>query len=161
MPDVVATASREQLLTSTEHVVLVCAVLGEFDFRSDGSWFLNNPQDDDPTTNSLLQVVSDSESDLATWQAMDEATLEVLQKVLSPKGAGSVEYWHGAPDEGAWAKEPPSKAVRPIDALAHENSTLHIGDDDTAPVDLPTRLCGSGSGNVYVTGGVLWLQGGS
>lgn len=158
MPDVVATASMAQLTSSKDHVVFVCAVLGELDYRNTGNWFRANPQDADPTTNSLLRV-TETESDQRTWDVMDESTFEVLEKILSPKGKDRVEYWHGAPDSGSWACARPSTTERRVDALVHESSTLHIGDGATAPVGLDYRL--KGVQNVYVTGGGLWPQGGS
>lgn len=158
MPDVVATASRAQLESSKGYVVYVCAVLGELDYQNDETWFRGNPQDRNPTTNSLLQVV-ENERDRRTWDAMDEGTFRVLEEILSPRGADRVEYWHGDPDDGDWASDRPSREQRRVDALVHESSTLHIGDDDEAPVALDYRL--RGSKNVYVTGGALWPQGGS
>lgn len=159
MPDVVATASEAQLQSSTDHVVFVCAVLGELDYRSDGSWFRDHPHDPDPTTRSLLQVVSDSAADRATWDAMDAATFGVLEQVLSPGGAASVEYWHGPPDAGEWGATRPAAAARRVDALVHESSTMHIGEGPDAPVGLDYRV--RGTDNVFMTGGALWPQGGS
>ncbi len=79
--------------------------------------------------------------------------------MLSPKGPGSVEYWHGAADSGKWCAERPSVAARRVDALVHENSTMHIGADEDAPIGLDYRV--RGTDNVYLTGGALWPQGGS
>lgn len=112
----------------------------------------------EPTTNSLLQIVENG-NDAATWQAMDRATFRVLEEVLSPGGHERVEYWHGDPDHGSWQKSQPAIEQRRVDALVHESSTLHIGADQDAPVDLDYRL--KGSQNVYITGGGLWPQGGS
>jgi choline dehydrogenase-like flavoprotein len=158
MPDVVATASRRQLVTSKDYVVFVCAVLGELDYRNKNSWFRGNPQDPDPTTNSLLQV-AENQSDHMTWDVMDESTFEVLEKILSPKGKDKVEYWIGSPDEGGWQSRRPGEKERRVDALVHESSTLHIGDDKDSPVGTDYLL--KGVKNVYITGGALWPQGGS
>ncbi|WP_296424036.1 GMC oxidoreductase [Yoonia sp.] len=158
MPDVVATASMTQLKSSQDHVVFVCAVLGELDFRNPQNGFRANPCDDNPTTNSLLQVV-ETGRDAETWDAMDQATFGVLEDVLSPLGAHRVEYWHGTPDEGTWTSDRPTEAERRVDGMVHEGSTLHIGDDETAPVGLDYKL--QGADNVYITGGALWPQGGS
>ncbi len=158
MPDVVATASERQLETSRDHVVFVCAVLGELDYRNPHNWFVRNIQDGDLTTNSLLQI-TENENDLQTWDAMDRATFDVLEKVLSPQGAQRVEYWHSSADRGEWSSERPSKQERRVDALVHESSTLHIGKDSDAPVDLNYQL--RGTNNVFITGGALWPQGGS
>ena len=83
MPDVVATASEVQLKTSKDHIVLVCAVLGELEVGQTGrkSTFLSNVQDPDITTNSTLRVQSNSAEDEETWAAMEEATYAVLEKV--------------------------------------------------------------------------------
>lgn len=158
MPDVVASASKAQLQSSKDHVVFVCAVLGELDFRNSETWFRGNPSDPDPTTNSLLQIVENA-NDAATWDAMDRATFRVLEEILSPHGKERVEYWHGDPDNGSWQAARPYIGQRRVDALVHESSTLHIGTGPDAPVDLDYRL--KGSQNVYRTGGGLWPQGGS
>lgn len=90
MPDVVATASEVQLRTSKDFVVYVCAVLGEMDAKTTENRFLANPADSDPTTNSMLRMVSNGNADQKTWDAMDEATFNVLENVLSPGGASKV-----------------------------------------------------------------------
>lgn len=158
MPDVVATASKAQLRGSGGHVVFVCAVLGELDYRNPDSWFRPNPADGDPTTASILQVAELS-SDRRTWDVMDESTFQVLERILSPKGPGRVEYWHGTPDEGSWSAGRPPVGQRRVDALVHESSTLHLGEDEHSPVRLDYRL--RGVENVFVTGGSLWPRGGS
>ncbi|WP_330959577.1 GMC oxidoreductase [Photobacterium sp. 53610] len=158
MPDVVATASMAQLLSSKDYVVFVCAVLGELDYTNPGSWFKGNPEDRNITTNSLLQI-EENGKDKETWTAMDEATFGVLETVLSPKGKEAVQYWHGAPDEGDWTSARPGSTAIRVDAPVHESSTLHIGTQPDAPVDLNYRF--KGANNVYVTGGALWPQGGS
>jgi len=158
MPDVVATASLAQLQSAKGCVLYVCAVLGELDYENKDNWFHPNSQDTNITTNSLLQITT-KPIDLETWKAMDEATFSVLEKVLSPKGANRLQYWHGTPDEGDWDTErPPTEQIR-VDATVHESSTLYIGEEEEAPVDLDYKL--RGSENVYITGGALWPQGGS
>lgn len=158
MPDVVATASKQQLMTSKDHIVFVCAVLGELDFRNEENWFLDNPQDNDITTNSLLQVL-DNHSDRETWRAMDIATFGIIEKALSPNGDSAVEYWHGEPDKGDWQSERPNQEQIRVDGMVHESSTLHIGKEASAPVDLDYKV--RNTDNVYITGGALWPQGGS
>ncbi|MTW02364.1 GMC family oxidoreductase [Duganella ginsengisoli] len=162
MPDVVATATQTQLETSPDHVVFVCAVLGELDYRNRDNWFRTNPQDGNLVTNSLLQI-QESAADQKTWDAMDNATFDVLERVLG-KGAGQTEYWFGTPepsnpDAGYWASARPSVAQRRVSGLVHEGSSLYIGEEQDAPVDTDYKL--RGSSNVYVTGGGLWPQGGS
>ena len=158
MPDVVATASLAQLQDSKGCVLYVCAVLGELDYENKDNWFHSNSQDTNITTNSLLQITT-KPIDLETWKAMDEATFLVLEQVLSPKGPDRLQYWHGAPDSGTWeTRRPPTDQIR-VDATVHESSTLHIGEEAKAPVDLDYKL--KVSENVYITGGALWPQGGS
>ncbi|XP_072022786.1 uncharacterized protein [Amphiura filiformis] len=158
MPDVVATASKEQLKSSVGKVVFVCAVLGELDVTNPDSWFKQNTDDTDLTTNSKLQVTV-NEKDKKTWNAMDDATFGILEEVLSPEGPQAVDYWHGSPDKGEWKKQRPSEEERRVDMLVHESSTLHIGEELSDPVD--TNYCLRGTTNVYVTGASLWPRSGS
>jgi choline dehydrogenase-like flavoprotein len=158
MPDVVATASPEQLRTSEDYVVFVCAVLGELDYRNKENW-LRRMEGDDPTTNVMLQVM-ENDDDLRTWDTMDEGTFQALENALSPRGAAGVEYWHSRPDgSGTWQAARPSTEQIRVPALVHEGSTLWIGEGGGAPVGLDYRL--QDVENVYVTGGALWPQGGS
>jgi choline dehydrogenase-like flavoprotein len=157
MPDVVATASMEQLQSSEEYLVFVCAVLGEIDFRNPENYFKLN-KDNNPTTNVDLQVIA-SKTDLQTWDTMDEGTFQMLEGALSPKGLQNVEYWHGEPDKGTWEKEHPPIAQRRVGGLVHEGSPLWIGKDGEGVVGLDYRP--NGIENVYVTGGALWPASGS
>ncbi|WP_246041149.1 GMC oxidoreductase [Flavivirga rizhaonensis] len=157
MPDVVATASMAQLQSSKDHLVFVCAVLGEIDFRNPENYFKLNDQMN-PTTNVDLQAIA-SQTDLQTWDTMDEGTFQMLEKALSPKGPQNVEYWHGEPDKGTWKKDHPPIAQRRVGGLVHEGSTLWIGKDDEGVVGLDYKP--NGVENVYVTGGALWPASGS
>lgn len=156
MPDVVATASMAQLKDSKDHLVFVCAVLGEMDFINPENFLRLNGQSD-PTTNVTLQAIA-SKKDLETWDTMDEGTFEMLEKALSPK-EGAVEYWSGSPDKGEWVKERPPVDQRRVGGLVHEGSSLWIGKDDEGVVGLDYRP--NGVENVYVTGGALWPASGS
>jgi choline dehydrogenase-like flavoprotein len=156
-PDVVATASAAQLASSPDHLVFVCAVLGELGETHPDN-HLRRTAGADPTTNVTLQVLADAVDDV-TWDTMDEGCFQMMERVLSPAGADHVEYWHGAPDTGTWRESRPVLEQRRVPALVHEGSTLHIGHGRDAPVDLGYRL--RGVGNVYVTGGCLWPTGGS
>lgn len=160
MPDVVATASPEQLRTSEDYVVFVCAVLGELEYKNRESWLRRHDDGvQDPTTNVMLQVTA-TKDDMAVWDTMDEGTFQALENALSPHGKGAVEYWHGDPDEGTWKRERPSTQQIRVPALVHEGSTLWIGDpDESTPVGPDYRL--RGVENVYVTGGALWPTSGS
>lgn len=151
MPDVVATASREQLLGSEEHVVFVAAVVGEMDEKNDGNSFVLDPDATDPMANTLLSI-GENDADRKVWHTMEQAAFTAVEEVLSGGDASNVEYWH----DGTWRHGRPAD-VR-SDALVHEGSTLWIGERDS-PVGLDHRL--RGSANVYVTGGALWPTAGS
>jgi choline dehydrogenase-like flavoprotein len=157
MPDVVATASPKQLQTSKNHLVFVCAVLGELDHLNAKNWMRIN-SGDDPTTNVTLQVLA-NETDAATWNTMDQATFDML-KALSPKGAGAIQYWHGSPDVGEWNSRQPTVDERRVSGLVHEGSTLWINrEPENGVVGEDYRP--HGVDNVYVTGGGLWPRSGS
>lgn len=157
MPDVVATASQEQLRTSKDYVVLVCAVLGELDYRTKENTFLKNPDDPDITTRSKFRVVSNGVNDATTWDAMDNATFATLE-LLSKNGCGTkLEYWRNG---FGWIDSRPTADERRAEFVFHESSTLHAGYEEDAPVD-PESYRLKGTDNVYITGGGLWPQGGS
>ncbi|WP_205571836.1 GMC oxidoreductase [Arthrobacter celericrescens] len=156
-PDVVATASMAQLLSSEDYLVFVCAVLGELD-ESNPENHLRFTGGADPTTNVTLQVLANATDDV-TWDSMDEGTFQMLERVLSPGGASRVEYWHGDPNTGSWAADRPGIPERRVPGLVHESSSLPIGDTEDAVVGVDYRL--NGVGNVYVSGGSLWPTGGS
>ncbi|UVJ39221.1 GMC oxidoreductase [Arthrobacter sp. CJ23] len=156
-PDVVATASMAQLLSSEDYLVFVCAVLGELD-ESNTENHLRLSGGADTTTNVTLQVLANATDD-ATWDTMDEGTFQMLERVLSPGGAGQVEYWHGDPNNGSWASDRPGIPERRVPGLVHESSSLPIGEEEDAVVGIDYRL--NGVGNVFVSGGSLWPTGGS
>lgn len=162
MPDVVATASKAQLLSSEDYLVFVCAVLGEMDFNNPDNWLRRN-EGEDPTTNVTLQAV-ENENDASVWNTMEEGTYQALEQVLSPKGSQKVEYWHGSPEQGDWKPARPPLAQIRVPGLVHEGSTLWIGENDEAPVGLDYRLKNGTQpvvDNVYVTGAGLWPRAGS
>ncbi|SFU39445.1 GMC oxidoreductase [Pseudoduganella namucuonensis] len=153
MPDVVATASPRQLQSSKDHLVFVCAVLGELDYRNTDNWLRRNGGGD-PATNVTLQVLANA-TDRATWDTMDEATFQMLERALSPEGR--VEYWQDGVQ--GWSEERPGAQQRRVPGLVHEGSPLWMGDRDDSPVGLDYRP--HGVHNVYVTGGGLWPASGS
>jgi hypothetical protein len=158
MPDVVATASPAQLTSSPDHLVFVCAVLGELDHRNPDNWLRPNGEAD-PTTNVLLQALA-NDVDRSTWDTMDEGAFQMLEAALSPKGAASVEYWHGDPMQGTWGPQRPAVEARRVPALVHEGSPLWIGPtSDEGPVGEDYRP--RGVANVFITGAGLWPESGS
>ncbi|WP_405248074.1 GMC oxidoreductase [Cellulophaga sp. Asnod2-G02] len=156
MPDVVATATKEQLLSSKDHVVFVCATLGELDYKNKKNWFLKNA-DLDPTTNATLQVIANT-NDMNVWNSMDKTTFETLEEILSPKGKKMVEYWDTITKK--WENQRPADKSYRVPALVHEASTLWISDQkNEGVVDVHYKL--KNIENVYVTGAALWPTGAS
>lgn len=161
LPDVLASPTPEQLENSKDHVVFVCACLGELDHTNKENWFKLDDKSDneDITCNCKLQVVPNAK-DNALWKAMDESILKLLENIVSPQAhdQDGLEYWH---TDKTWkASRPPPNQYR-HDGLVHEASTMWIGDDkdERAPVGLDYRL--RGIDNVYITGASLWPRGGS
>lgn len=156
MPDVVATASMEQLLSSEDYIVFVCAVLGELDFENENNWFRANNSDQNPTTNSILQVIA-NKNDYLVWETMDESTFKVLENILSPKGPENVQYWDSS--DNSWKNQRPEINKIRVPGLVHEASTMWIGTDSESIVDLKYKV--RGVENIYITGASLWPTGAS
>lgn len=94
MPDVVATASKEQLKDGEEYITIVCAILGEIGVHSEGAEknkFVKNSNDNDITTNSILSVHANPK-DLKTWEAMDLFACDILTN-LAGGDMSKVNYW--------------------------------------------------------------------
>ncbi|MBO0590520.1 GMC family oxidoreductase [Cellulophaga sp. E16_2] len=156
MPDVVATATKEQLLDSKDYVVFVCATLGELDYNNEENWFLKNA-DLDPTTNTTLQVIA-NRNDMKVWDSMDTTTFETLEEIISPEGKKMVEYWDTTTKK--WENRRPTDKSYRVSALVHEASTLWISDKkDEGVVDVNYKV--KKVENVYVTGAALWPTGAS
>ena len=153
LPDVVAAPTLEQLMTSKDHAVFVCASLGQIDHNNDKNYYRINGGED-ITCNATLQVVT-NDNDTALWDIMDDSTFSVLEECLSLQG--EIEYWN--PDTNNWQEEQPTKKQIRVPGLVHESSTMWIGKSDTDPVDLNYKF--RGVDNVYLTGGALWPTGAS
>jgi len=158
-PDIAALPTTEQLSTSTEYVIITCAVLGQMDHRNKKNWFRLNDRDD-VTTNVTLQCVT-NEVDNELWDTMDDATFQVIEQELT-SGVNNVEYWHPAGNSGSWKKDArPTVDMIRVPATVHEASTMWIGgkQDEAAPVNLDYRP--KGVDNVYITGASLYPTGAS
>jgi len=161
LPVVLATASQNELETFKEHVIFKCAALGQLNHKNKQSWFRENGGDSNVTTNSILQVQSNSETDQETWATMDQAMFDIIE-LLRNENDGKIDYWIRATPDGdnwRWTEEKPNTQERRKNVAVHESSTMYIGKEDNAPVDLDYKL--RGTTNVYVTGGALWPTGGS
>ncbi|THU79690.1 FAD/NAD(P)-binding domain-containing protein [Dendrothele bispora CBS 962.96] len=161
-PDYAAAASAEQLEGSEEHIVLVCASLGELDENNTNSWVKRNPQDPDVTTNVKLQVTL-TDVDRNLWDVMDKATFDAIE-VIARSEAANLEYWHdnsSGDGSGTWKKTKPDSKQNRVPGVVHEASTLYMGPkaDSHAAVDEMYRPYGCE--NVYVTGGAIFPTAGS
>ena len=145
------TPSDEQLRTCRNHLVFICASLGQLDHNNPQNRYELNERDD-ITRNATLHLAT-NEKDRALWDTMDQATYKVLNCFTS--GGKTMEYWNK--DTKQWQEERPKK-IR-MSALVHPASTMPIGgiDDGKSPVNLDYRF--RGVDNVYLTGGALWPTG--
>jgi hypothetical protein len=158
LPDVVAAPSMEQLTSSKGYILYVCACLGQIDHNNPKNYFQLNDTSD-ITSNATLQCVT-NDADTALWDMMDNSTFTILDDYLSYND--TIEYWHPPASgqlEGSWQKGHPSKQQRRVPGLVHESSTMWIGEDTSAPVDMNYKF--RGVENVYLTGGALWPTGAS
>ncbi|KAI8184532.1 hypothetical protein K4K51_012414 [Colletotrichum sp. SAR 10_75] len=166
-PDYAAAATYEQLEHSTEHVVFVCATLGEFSELNQENWFKMDPSNPDVTTNMKLQYTL-TKSDRQLWDAMDEATYQTIEQMATPDGSESpsegLEYWHideHEPNKGSWKPAHPKQSEIRIPGIVHETSTAFMGSDPSDGSSVGPKYNVHGVPNVYVTGGALFPTAGS
>ena len=156
LPDVVAAPSRRQLETSKGYTLFVCACLGQLDHNNSQNWFRRN-DGNNITCNATLQCVA-NQTDNELWDTMDKTTFECLENNFTLAGQ-TIQYWSNDKNDWDLTGKRPSPAEIRVPGLVHEASTMWIGDDETAPVDLDYRF--RGVENVYLTGGALWPTGAS
>lgn len=166
-PDYAAAATYEQLEHSTEHVVFVCATLGEFSERNPENWFKLDPGNPDVTTNMKLQYTL-TKSDRQLWDTMDEATYQTIEQMAAPDGSEppseGLEYWHideHEPSKGSWKPAHPKQSEIRIPGIVHETSTAFMGSDPSDGSSVGPKYNVHGVPNVYVTGGALFPTAGS
>lgn len=154
MPDVVSTASPEQIHGSNGYVIFVFAVLGEMDLNNSDN-FVKLTADSrrnfrDETANVELSWRI-SENDKKCWELMESDSNKSLEALVGgPKNASQLEYWDFA--SGQWVKRFQSLKVP---GMVHESSVIPIGPDNTKhPVDLNFRV--RQTKNIYATGSGLW-----
>lgn len=144
MPDVVSTASPEQLADSKNHVILVCAILGELDIHNENASFHAN-KDHDPTTASVLRC-NPSDEDKKTWDDMGKATYDILDYLFD-----DLEYWYSdlnyyqesqlgknvvkdleerSKMQNSWVKKDKRTLYPHVPAMVHEGSTLPIENEN-------------------------------
>lgn len=166
-PDYAAAATYEQLEHSTEHVVFVCAMLGEFSERNPENWFKLDPGNPDVTTNMKLQYTL-TKSDRQLWDTMDEATYQTIEQMAAPDvsepPSEGLEYWHideHEPNKGSWKPADPKQSEIRIPGIVHETSTAFMGSDPSDGSSVGPKYNVHGVPNVYVTGGALFPTAGS
>ena len=155
LPDASAAPTEDLLKSCKGYVLITCACLGQLDHKNPRNWYQRN-KGGDITCNADLQCVT-NETDRQLWDEMDKTTFEILEN-LSPTNQ-TIQYWTKQKNDWHPAGERPSPGEIRAPGLVHEASTMWIGDDQTAPVDLDYRF--RGVENVYLTGGALWPTGAS
>lgn len=183
MPDVVSTASPEQLKDSENYVILVCAILGELDIHNEEASF-NANKDSDSTTGSLLRC-NPSLKDKKTWDDMGKTTYDILDYLFDDP-----EYWYSDLNyyqechvsgtdflpgryeiQNSWVKKEERTRYPHVPAMVHEGSTLPIENNNVdrdnkkieAVVNLDYQLINQGKpvSNLFITGASLWAQSGA
>lgn len=152
----VAAPSLRQLETSRGYVLFICSCLGQIDHNNPKNYYVRN-NGEDITCNATLQCVT-KKTDEDLWDEMDKTTFECLENYLTPAGL-TIQYWSNDKNDWDQTGTRPSPTEIRVPGLVHAASTMWIGDDETAPVDLDYRF--RGVENVYLTGGALWPTGAS
>lgn len=149
---------RECIDISQDSIVVSCSTLGELDHKNKSNHFNLTDSSQCLTTNGKLNL-SLNDQDKNLWDLMDDVTVQVMKKLSSSSNNDDLEYWHEI--NKTWEKYiPPPEQIRKK-MLAHDASTMWIGDskDMESPVTHDYHL--RGVDNVYITGGALWPTGGS
>ncbi|PWW71962.1 FAD/NAD(P)-binding domain-containing protein [Tuber magnatum] len=155
-PDFAAAATAEQLADSTEHIVIICASLGETGERNERCSVVLNSKPD-PTTNVDLRFTFTDE-DKGLWKLVDDATFQTIEAIAGEDFKDRIEYWSEA-DKGWRSAKPPPGDIR-VPGMVHEGSTLFMGPEDQGgSVDENYAL--HGVNNVYVAGSALFPSSGS
>ena len=153
MRNLLKTPRKEMLDSCKDHVVFVCASLGEVDHNNPFNTFCLNA-DQVFTCNATLHFAM-NDKDRALWDTMDETTFNILEQLSPTK---TVEFWNS--EAKCWKTDrPPNGQIRSKN-LVHPASTMWIGEDaSSSPVNLHYQF--RGVENVFLTGGALWPTGGS
>ena len=139
----------EMIETCHNHIVFVCATLGQVDHDNPKNMFYL-----DETTGQQFLHFTANDTDKEVWDTMDRTTFQVLEH-LSP--SNRIEYWNS--DLRKWQEARPLKDQIQHKSLVHPASTMWISDDASSPVSLDYTV--RGMDNVYLTGGALWPTAGS
>lgn len=158
-PDAAAVASPQQLAGSEEHVVFVCATLGEVNENNPANWIRLNQGDAGSAANITLQLQPGPE-DRRLWDVLDDATYQTIEALAG--AAPAIEYWidEGSDGGGSWSPARPAREQIRLNIIVHEASPLWMGKDAaTSVIGLDYRP--HGVDNVYVTGAALFPTSGS
>lgn len=140
-PDMSASACPQMLFGSEQHVVLLCAIIGEFTEDNEQCWLRHQKGAQDKLTNIELQYLCNDE-DYALWSYMEDATFDLLGTALAPKqeaammanGAnggndmGRLEFW--ARDKKCWTTARPESAKLRVQGVVHEGSSTFVGAEE-------------------------------
>ncbi len=148
MRHLLKTPKDEMIETCHNHIVFVCATLGQVDHNNPNNQFYL-----DETTGQQFLHFTANDTDKELWDTMDRTTFQVLEH-LSPN---QIEYWNS--DFRKWQEGRPSKDQIQHKSLVHPASTMWISNDASSPVSLDYTV--RGMDNVYLTGGALWPTAGS
>ena len=149
MRHLLKTPKEDMVKSCHNHIIFVCASLGEVDHENPKNKFYLDQENGKPT---LKFTANDTDKEL--WETMDQATFKVLTRLCR---STKIEYWNS--DSKNWQEDIPPKCQTQHKSLVHPASTMWIGDNGTSPVELNYGF--RGVDNVYLTGGALWPTGAS
>ncbi|OJJ37023.1 hypothetical protein ASPWEDRAFT_50365 [Aspergillus wentii DTO 134E9] len=160
-PDYAASATYDQLKDSKDHIVFICATLGEFSEDNKDNWIKKN-KTRDITSNVNLQFTV-SPDDKALWDTMDTATYQAIQVMsnqpVTDNGLGQgIEYWDT--NTNSWKAQKPAVDTIRVPGAVHESSTAFVGEKSKGG-SLDDMYRPHGVKNVHVTGGAVFPTAGS
>ena len=103
MRNLLKTPTNEMLATCKNHIVFVCASLGQLDHHNPANMFRLDDSADIATLHFAV-----NKKDNALWDTMDRATFEILDRLTPCK---TIEYWNSTTE--IWQVDrPPVEQIR-------------------------------------------------
>ncbi|KAI0508580.1 FAD/NAD(P)-binding domain-containing protein [Xylaria bambusicola] len=153
-PDFSASAQANQLRGSEDHVIFVCAAVGEFSEQNSRCWIRRNEGDPDKTTNIRIQYLC-NEEDEALRTFMEEVVFQLADRLSKPSNR---DYWNKLSQ--TWVTGRPSQQEMRVRGVVHESSSTFMGpESEGGSVDELYRPYGCNG--VYVTGGGIFPTAGA